>query len=43
LSYRAHDAALPDLDEDGEVFLRVGGFKPFLAQVSDNGDDPPHL
>jgi len=42
LSYRAHDAELPDLDEDGEVFLRIGGFKPFLAQVAEDGDDP-HL
>lgn len=43
LSYRIHDAALPDLDEDGDVFLRIGGFKPFLAQVAEDGDDPAHL
>jgi hypothetical protein len=40
LSYRAHDTALPDLDEDGDVFLRIGGFKPFLAQVAEDGDQP---
>jgi hypothetical protein len=43
LGYAVHDVRMPDLDEEGEVFLRVGGFKPFLAQVADDGDEPPHL
>jgi hypothetical protein len=43
LSYRAREGELPDLDEEGEVFMRIGGFKPFLAQVADDGDEPLHL
>ena len=40
LAFSDEDASLPDLDERGELFLRVGGFKPFLAQVADDGDQP---
>ena len=39
-SARFHDDELPDLDRDDELYVRIGGFKPYLAQVATDGDDP---
>jgi hypothetical protein len=39
-AFRARDAQLPDYQGDGDLFVRVGGFKPFLARVGTDGDQP---
>jgi hypothetical protein len=31
--FRDRDAELPDLDEDGDLFVSIGGMKPFLPRA----------
>ncbi len=40
LAAHFRDEELPDMERDDELFVRVGGFKPYLARVASNGDDP---
>jgi len=40
LSFRDRDPSLPDHETADDLYIRVGGFKPYLARVGSDGDDP---
>ena len=37
---RFRDDQMPDTDDENDLYLRVGGFKPYLGHVRSDGDDP---
>jgi hypothetical protein len=39
-AFHERDPQLPDGDSDGDLFIRVGGFKSFFAKVATDGDEP---